>query len=401
MASALCANMADQMAQQDHLRILHTGMDDWNHWRQAEPDILPDLSHADLGDVQAVHDGTSYSLNLAGANIAGSYLGCAELSMANLTGADLSDADLTGSRLMGTILSRAKLTNATLRDSVFDTAVLDDADFQGALLQRTRFVSASLIRTDYRRSRIVDADFSHATLIDMNLSNAEVGGAILADVDLHLARGLESIVHTGPSSIGIDTIYRSQGKIPESFLRGAGVPENFITFMKSLTGAAFEFYSCFISYSTKDQEFADRLYADLQARGVRCWFAHRDIQGGRKVHEQIDQAIRIYDKLLLILSEASMNSNWVRTEIANARARETQQNQQMLFPISLVPFERIRAWKLFDADTGIDSAREIREYFVPDFSNWKDHDTYARAFEQLVRDLKAGAGKKASVESGP
>ncbi|HEX5106252.1 MAG TPA: toll/interleukin-1 receptor domain-containing protein, partial [Pirellulaceae bacterium] len=52
------------------------------------------------------------------------------------------------------------------------------------------------------------------------------------------------------------------------------------------------FYSCFISYSTKDQDFADRLYADLQARGVRVWFAPHDIQGGRKIHEQIDEAIR-------------------------------------------------------------------------------------------------------------
>ena len=83
---------------------------------------------------------------------------------------------------------------------------------------------------------------------------------------------------------------------------------------------------------------------------------------GRELHEQIDEAIRVYDKLLLILSDASMNSNWVKTEIANARAREDQQKRQMLFPITLVPFERIKSWKLFDADTGIDSAREIREY---------------------------------------
>ena len=146
----------------------------------------------------------------------------------------------------------------------------------------------------------------------------------------------------------------ARGKIPESFLRGGGVPENFITYMRSLTGAAFDFYSCFISYCTTDQEFADRLHADLQAAGVRCWFAPHDIQGGRKIHEQIDEAIRVYDKLLLILSDASMNSNWVKTEIANARAKEKQQKRQMLFPITLVPFERIKTWKLFDADTGID-----------------------------------------------
>lgn len=32
--------------------------------------------------------------------------------------------------------------------------------------------------------------------------------------------------------------------------------------------------------------------------------------------------------------------------------------------------------------------REIREYFIPDFSKWKDHDSYQKAFERLLRDLK-------------
>jgi hypothetical protein len=98
--------------------------------------------------------------------------------------------------------------------------------------------------------------------------------------------------------------------------------------------------------------------------------------------------------LLLILSDASMSSNWVKTEVANARTKETHQNRQMLFPISAVPFEHIKTWKLFDADTGIDSAREIREYLIPDFSNWKDHDSYTKAFERLVRDLQAKPGDK-------
>jgi hypothetical protein len=63
----------------------------------------------------------------------------------------------------------------------------------------------------------------------------------------------------------------------------------------------------------------------------------------------------------------------------------------MLFPIALVPFDHIADWKLFDVDRGIDSAREIREYFIPGFSNWKDHASYAKAFDRLLRDLRAGA----------
>jgi TIR domain len=109
----------------------------------------------------------------------------------------------------------------------------------------------------------------------------------------------------------------------------------------------------------------------------------------KKLHEQIDEAIRVYDKLLLILSEHSMNSEWVKTEIANARRREVTEHKRLLFPIRLVDFEVIRTWKCFDADTGKDSAREIREYFIPDFSNWKDHDSFEQAFTRLLQDLKA------------
>ena len=156
-----------------------------------------------------------------------------------------------------------------------------------------------------------------------------------------------------------------------------------------MTGSAIEFYSCFISYSTKDQEFAERLYADLQASNVRCWFAPHDIQGGKKIHEQIDEAIRFHDKLLLILSPNSIKSAWVETEIAKARRRELRDSRRVLFPVRLVDFRSLQNWECFDADTGKDSAREIREFFIPDFSDWKNHDVYQKAFQRLLMDLKA------------
>jgi len=60
----------------------------------------------------------------------------------------------------------------------------------------------------------------------------------------------------------------------------------------------------------------------------------------------------------------------------------------VLFPISLVAFDVIQDWKAFDADTGKDMAREIREYFIPDFSNWKDHDSFESAYQRLMQDFK-------------
>jgi hypothetical protein len=273
----------------------------------------------------------------------------------NLRGADLTAADL----------SRVQL---------------DQADLRSAVLKRVIFDNASLREANLNKAVVDGADF---TLSKMAFTS-------ICDVDLSTAKGLETVRHEGPSSVGIDTIYRSQGEVPEVFLRGAGVPEEFITYMKSLVANPIEFYSCFISYSTKDQEFAERLYADLQNKNVRCWFAPHNVRGGRKMHLQIDEAIRLHEKLLLILSPNSMKSEWVKTEIAKARKREMQEQRDVLFPVRLVSFEAIRDWECFDADTGKDSAREIREYFVPDFSDWKNHDKYKAAFERLLQDLKAG-----------
>jgi uncharacterized protein YjbI with pentapeptide repeats len=403
-----------EMANPEQLNVLAKGVKAWNEWRSSNPRTRIDLAWADLD----------------GADLPGAELSGAELSLANLNGACLSDANLKGARLFGAQLNGANLSGACLEGAdlsgaYLQDAYLNDANLRVADMRHAHFAGADLSGANLGCANLAHGWFTNAFLGDAILNCADLSGAYLegailhgarladanliaaqldgadmreaflsrtalGNVDLSTVRGLETTRHYAPSIIGIDTIYRSKGRISEAFLRGSGVPENFITYMKSLTGSAFDFYSCFISYGTKDQDFADRLYADLQASGVRCWFAPHDIQGGRKVHEQIDEAIRVYDKLLLILSDASMNSPWVKTEIANARARETQQKRQMLFPITLVPFEQIKSWKLFDADTGTDSAREIREYFVPDFSRWKDHDSYSVAFERLVRDLKAG-----------
>lgn len=130
------------------------------------------------------------------------------------------------------------------------------------------------------------------------------------------------------------------------------------------------------------------LVPDLQNSGVRCYLALREIQGGRRADRGGHQDQR---PAALILSMDSMNSEWVKTEIASARQKERRENRQVLFPIGL-PFEVIRYCNCFDADTGKDSAREIRESFIPDFSNWKDHDSYQQAFQRLLSDLNADAG---------
>lgn len=140
-------------------------------------------------------------------------------------------------------------------------------------------------------------------------------------------------MHQGPSTVGIDTIYRSKGNIPESFLRGAGVPDNFIEYMHSLTGQVVEYSSCFISYSSDDEDLARRLYNDLQSAGVHCWFAPEDMKIDDPMLHSIDESIRTYEKLLLILSQHSIASEWVDHEVQVALAQERQSSSHVLFPI--------------------------------------------------------------------
>jgi uncharacterized protein YjbI with pentapeptide repeats len=115
------------------------------------------------------------------------------------------------------------------------------------------------------RANLTGASFRHANLTGAHLSKAQFAWTVLANLDLSKSLGLETAINHAPSTIGIDTFFNSKGKIPEAFLRGAGVPDIFIQYAASLTGAAFEFYSCFISYSSKDADFVHRLHADLES----------------------------------------------------------------------------------------------------------------------------------------
>lgn len=157
----------------------------------------------------------------------------------------------------------------------------------------------------------------------------------------------------------------------------------------ALAARAKIYASCFISYSTKDQDFVGRLYSDLQSSGVSCWYAPHHARGGQKLDDQIGRGIDNHDRMLLILSKNSMKSEWVKTEIAKVRRREKTEGRQILFPISLVRFANIRRWRFLDGDTGKDVAAEIREYLIPDFSDWVTPRSYKVALARLLDDLEA------------
>jgi hypothetical protein len=196
--------------------------------------------------------------------------------------------------------------------------------------------------------------------------------------------------------VDINTLLHSYGRIPEAFLRGCGVPESVIQFLPLILNSMepIQFYSCFISYSSEDQEFAERLYSRMVQGKLCVWYAPDAMQAGKKIHEQTDEAIQDHDKLLMVLSDSSMKSEWVKTEIHKARTAEVGEGKRKLFPIRLVSIDKIKRWQCFDALVGKDSAIEILEYHIPDFSNWKDHDAFEKAFARLLDDLKTNESRR-------
>jgi hypothetical protein len=146
---------------------------------------------------------------------------------------------------------------------------------------------------------------------------------------------------------------------------------------------AIEQYSCFISYSAQDRVFAERIHNDLQEVGIRCWLDSKDLKIDNHIEVQINRAIQTTDKVLLILSEASVNSVWVRHEIDVALRKESQSKKTILFPI--------RIDNAVMKATDESSAMLVRLKHIGDFTEWTVPDGYRRAISRLVKDLTVSA----------
>src|SRR5262245_45963814 len=249
-------------------------------------------------------------------------------------------------------------------------ADLSQADLSQANLSRAYFSQANLSR----------ADLSGADLTGAYLSRGQLVETIFGNTNLTAVRGLETCVHHGPSTLDHRTLAQS-GPLPLTFLRGCGLPDSLIEYLPSLLGEPIQYDSLFISYASRDQAFAERLYADLQNKGVRCWYAPEDMKIGDEFRSQIDASIHVHDRLLLILSEHSIKSRWVQKEVETAFEREEKDNRLVLFPI-----------RLDDAVMQIDvgwAADIRRQRHIGNFTQWQEHDAYQQVFDRLLRDLKA------------
>jgi uncharacterized protein YjbI with pentapeptide repeats len=354
------------MADQEQVRRLKRSVEEWNTWRKGHPETRPGLIGATLSRA-----------DLRGANLSGASLSEAFLSGTNLSEADLSDANLSGAILRNANFSHADLNHVDLRSADLSGANLSGADLFGVNLS-----GASLSGVDLSSAFLGNANLINANLGDVTFNRTVLSRTLFAWVDLSKVKGLETARYNGRSVVDINTVTLPVDSPTRlHFLRGVGFTETQISSLPSLlTPRPILSHSLFISYASQDQAIAQQLSTDLRENDVPCWFVPRDLSPDNYFRERIGQAIHSQDKLLLLLSEHSIQSGWVRYEVELALSRENQGIREILFPICLddALSRSTAGWAMSLKAT----------CHIGDFTGWQDEANYQQAFATLLQHLK-------------
>lgn|GEM_PF-558894 len=317
------------MANPEHIDLLLAGTEAVRAWRVVHPQQRMDLTNADLRRIQ---------------------LGYADLRKANFDGAALNAAVLTG-------------TNLT------------DATACGANLRGARCERADLSGMDLSNAYLKGADFS----------GAKSGGTTWNSRELAQAVGLDEVVHVGPSFIDVDTLLWSAGDWPISFLRGCGLPENFVARLSEFSNDAARFERSLLWFADEDSDFGERLIRALRQRGVRCWPANLPASGESR--DDTKMRVGCTDILIVCVSGAAIDHPRLETEVRSALTRE-------ILPAGVLESER-RLLTVLDLDGALDDdgpqsdLPELADRVVGKFIGSNAEGTaFQEGVDQVVRSLE-------------
>jgi len=229
-------------------------------------------------------------------------------------------------------------------------------------------------------------------------------------IDLSVAVGLEDCRFAGPSGISHDTMTASRGQIPDLFLKGCGLQAWEILSAKiydpalspgeiaDLQAEIFRLRTqgplyiggVFISYSHADREAVEKLYERLRREKITVWLDRHDLVAG-PLQRQIVRGIRMMDAVVLVLSEASVNSDWVDDEVRAARLKEKEESRDVLCPIALDDKWEKKAGvarSLADMEEADAHWAHLAKKNVLDFSEWQSDNIFEPQFQKLHKGLK-------------
>ena len=291
------------MAQANHVLLLRQGPDAVAVWRERYPKQRLDLVEANLS-----------RLNLSGAPLSRANFRWANLSRCGLRSADLSGAHFQRTDVSDSVLTGANLDRAYVTIADFFWTEADATTWRNARLLRANFHQASLAGSQFEGAHVNECVFAGTNLAGADFSGLRSGRNVFADCDLSHVTGLGTVRHSSGSFISVDTLARTMEGAggafdPDqiAFFTGAGVPRTLLDYLPSILEAEpIRLFSCFISYCEQDAELATQLHSDLRELGVRCWKYDVDALVGRGVWDNIDKAISLHEKSILICSKSSL-----------------------------------------------------------------------------------------------
>jgi len=337
---------------------------------------LAELQGANLHSAHLSRSNLSHAIltraNMVRCVLTRSNLSRSTLRAADLTGADLSSADLSFANLEGANLSRTDLSSADLTG-----ADLTGANLRGALLSSTILKQADLTGADLREASFIKADLESATFYE-----SVFGISTFVNCDLSMSLFLEFARHTGPSTIGLDTLAKSGGRIPRKFLEDAGVAAPLMEAQDSMTGVSRAFPSVLTIGSMEDGNLAGRLRDCLRAAQIPCWSIAADDESALQTGETILAHTIYFDKLVLLCTEPSLQSPQTRrymSELAGGKGPESRRD-----------ITSLAADTLFDArDDGLCAL--LKQGTVIDFRGWEENRVFETAVASLINVL-SGSG---------
>lgn len=91
----------------------------------------------------------------------------------------------------------------------------------------------------------------------------------------------------------------------------------------------------FISYSHADKVFVDRLALQLVKARAHVWLDRWEINVGDSLIRRVEEAVTGASALVVVLSKASMESEWVRKELSAGLVRELEEKRVVVMPALL------------------------------------------------------------------
>ena len=313
--------------------------------------------------------------NLTGTQLVGSSLGRVNLSNATLRHAALKGADLSYATLSYADLEGADLSGANLTSTDFSWATLTNANLRGATLTTTSLLMANLTGADLREARIVKSSLESTVLL-----RAVAGGTLFTNCDLRSVIGLESMLHAAPSTIALDTIARSGGRIPRLFLQGAGIAEPLIAAQDVLTSERRTYPTVLVIGSMEDSHLANRLCEELSRAHIPAWSLYPDDEDALNTGEVSLDHVVYYDRLALLCTDAALENPLTSRYFAELVRSAKQGGSDELIALVLGELFFSRQDRL---------CKELRDGNAVDLRGMDEQSTPEDAFASLTRELSA------------